>query len=290
MGCRAVAAGCIAAAATPALRRSRQRRRARNFQADKPKQAEPAKPAVAAELQQRAKPDLFDIKDAQKDFVLCIVGNMRPLVRNENGVSFQSRFGFLYKDGSVRIYRRDGQEPVAPALRHSGPIREFAFIEQHGLVLTSSDDSVKVWNGLSGEFRKELSGQFIRPLAFTSISTCAEPGPEPLHFVTIDVAGRVITSWDAATLEPAGAFEPEGTAKLLGAGRTRDGKLLATIAGDHSVTIWSASSKKPLATFFEPLTMAKRCFAEDLNWLKGPRLRLNDEFWQAAAPLLPAKF
>src|SRR5262249_6601507 len=141
---------------------------------------------------------LFDMKEAHKDFLWGSVGNMRPLLRDERGVRFQSRFAMLYKDGTVKIYNPDAKDPVAPPLRHREPIRELGFIEQHGLLITTSDNTVRIWDALTGGLRKELDGEVMRPLAFTSISTCAEPGPEPLRFVTIDASGRVITTWDAA--------------------------------------------------------------------------------------------
>ncbi len=111
---------------------------------------------------------------------------MRPLVRDERGVRFQCRVAILHKDGFVKLYRADAKDPVASALRNRGPIREVGFIEQSHLLITTSDDSVKIWDAFSGTLRKELDGEVMRPLCFTSISTCAEPGPEPLRFATVE--------------------------------------------------------------------------------------------------------
>ena len=228
-------------------------------------------------------------EEVHKDFLLSIVGNMRPLIRNEIGLVFQSRIAILYKDGTVKLYRWESKDPVAPPLRHKAPIREFGFIEQFKLLITTSDESVKIWDALSGELRKELPGEVMLPLAFTSIGTCAEPGPEPFQFVTIDSTGHVVTTWDARTLEQAGQLRPAGTPMLLGACLTRDGQTLATIAADRSLTLWSATSKKPLATFYDPSPVVAHCFAEDVPTLKQPVLQLHDDFWNLVAPLVPPR-
>ena len=55
-----------------------------------------------------------------------------------------------------------------------------------------------------------------------------------------------------------GTFRPEGTAKLLGAGLTRNGKTLATIGDDRSVTLWVVGENKPLAKFHAPSPLVAR--------------------------------
>jgi RNA polymerase sigma factor (sigma-70 family) len=229
------------------------------------------------------------LKERNKNSLLGTIGNMRPVFRDEKGRwLFHSREALLYKDGTVKLFRTNVEAPVAPPLRHRSPIREVSFIEQFKLLITTSDDSVKIWDALSGELRKEIDGQAMRPLLFTSISSCAEPGPGPLQFATIDVSGRTVTTWDARTLEQVMVFRPEGTPRLLGACVTGDGKTLATIAMDRSVTLWSAGSSKPLATFYQPSPVAARCFADDVQLPKKPVLQLYGDFWKIVAPVLPA--
>ena len=285
--------GCLALAAISAIRalayspQPQQPRVERSTAQQKPD--EPVKPAVVAAPRFEDKPFVLAFDQAHKDFLLSKVGNMRPLIRDENGLIFQSRIAILYKDGTVKLYRWESKDPVAPPLRHKAPIREFGFIAQFKLLITTSDDSVKIWDALSGALRKELDGEVMLPLAFTSISTCAEPSPGPFRFVTIDPSGRVITTWDARTLEQVGKFRPEGMPRLLGAGLTRDGNTLATIAADHSVTIWSPTTNKPLATFFDPSPVVAHCFADDVMSLKKPVLKLYDDFWNLVAPLVPPR-
>jgi WD40 repeat protein len=229
------------------------------------------------------------LKERHKDSLLGTVGNMRPLFLDGKGRwLFHSREALLYKDGTVKLFRTNLVDPVVPPLRHRSPIREVSFVEQFKLLITTSDDSVKVWDALSGELRKEIDGNVMRPLLFTSISSCAEPGPGPLCFATIDVSGRTVTTWDARTLEQVTVFRPEGTLALLGACVTGDGKTLATIAADRSVTLWSAGSSKPLATFYEPSPVAAGCFAHDVELPKKPVLQLYGDFWKIVAPVMPA--
>jgi RNA polymerase sigma factor (sigma-70 family) len=253
------------------------------------KPGETPKPATVPARKLEDMPFVRAHEEVHKDFLLSTVGNMRPLIRNEIGLVFQSRIAILYKDGTVKLYRWESKDPVAPPLRHKAPIREFGFIEQFKLLITTSDESVKIWDALSGELRKELPGEVMLPLAFTSIGTCAEPGPEPFRFVTIDSSGHVVTTWDARTLEQVGQFRPEGMPRMLGACLTRDGQTLATIAADRSLTLWSATSKKPLATFYDPSPVVARCFAEDVPTLKQPVLQLHDDFWNLVAPLVPKR-
>jgi RNA polymerase sigma factor (sigma-70 family) len=258
-------------------------------QTQKPKPDETSKKAATTPSHRPEKIFQFDEEEARKGYLLSTVANMRPLLKDERGVRFQCRVAFLYKDGTVKLFNADAKDPVAPPLRHAKPIREFGFIEQAKLLITISDDSMKIWDALTGDLRKELAGEVMRPLAFTSISTCAEPGPDPVRFVTIDAAGRLVTTWDASTLEQVGIFRPEGTPPLLGAGLTRDGKTLATIAADRSVTIWSAPAHKRLATLYESSPVAASCFATDVPFMKQPVLRLMDDVWNAVAPLVPAR-
>ena len=67
-----------------------------------------------------------------------------------------------------------------------------------------------------------------------------------------------MTTWDATTLEQIGVIRPEGAAKLLGAGITRDGKTLATIAEDRSVTLWSLALNSAFATLRPPSPVVAR--------------------------------
>jgi RNA polymerase sigma factor (sigma-70 family) len=287
-------AGCVLLAGVAGLRtvagmprsfqENRADQRAKESETPGPAVAVPAKPAPAPQ----ASLFLFDEREAHKNSLLATWGNMRPLVRDANGVRFQSRLAVLYKDGTAKLFRPDAKDPVVLRLRHGSPVRELGFIEQSRLLFTTSDDRVSIWDALSGALRKEIGGAVMRPLFFSSMSTCAEPGPDPVRLTTIDVAGRAVTIWDAETLAEVAVLRPEGSARMLGAGLSHDGKTLATICGDRSVTLWSMASRKRLASFYEPSPMVARCFPDDVKDLNAPVLRLNEDFWQTVAPILPA--
>ena len=191
-----------------------------------------------------------------QDSLIATVGNMRPLIKTDKGVSFQSREAILYKDGTVKLWLLEAKEPVCPPLRHDGPIREVTFKDDAKLLITVSDDSVKLWDGLTGSLRKEIKGQVVRPLFFNFNSPAT-------RFVTVDVKGAEVTTWDAETLNPIATFRPEGSPRLIGAGLSSDGKTLATIAEDHSVTLWDASRNQAFATVRSPSRLLETVFVDD---------------------------
>ena len=246
-----------------------------------------AKADPAQKSPDELKLELLGDKTRYENFLAMTVGNMRPLVREKGGVSFQTRMVGTYKDGTAKLWGLKSKDPVVPPLRHEGPIREAAFIEQAKLLITTSAKSVKIWDALTGELRKEIEGQVMRPLLFTDISTCAEPGPDPIRFATTDVQGRFVTMWDATTLQPIGEIRPEGTSKLLGAGITRDGRTLATIAEDRSVTLWSLAKNSAFATLRPPTPVVARCFVDDRSSPSAPVLQLDGPFWESVKALVP---
>jgi WD40 repeat protein len=226
-----------------------------------------------------------------KDFIYATFGNMRPLIESPKGVRFQSREVILSKDGTVRVYnfdavwdidpaRDEAMEPMVPPLRHDGPIRDVGIFDDDKLLITSSDDAVKVWDGLSCALRKSIEGQFMYPLFFS------RGGLGGGRFATVDVTGQVVTLWDSKTLEPVGTIRPEGSPKLIGAGLSRDGRTLATIGEDHSVALRDAADGKPFAILRPPTPPIARVFVE-ANWTKKPVLQLDDPFWEGVKSLLP---
>ncbi len=223
-----------------------------------------------------------NFEERHKDYRLATVGNMRPLIEVDGHPQFQSRTAILYKDGTAKLYPfvLDGKEkvrPVAPDLRHAGPIRELGFFNESKVLLTSSDDQVKVWDGLSGEPRKTMDGQFMRPVCFIE---------EGGRFPTVDLAGRAVTLWDSKTLEPVGTIRPEDSPRLIGAGLSKDGRTLATIGEDRSVTLRDATSGKSFAALRPPTPPIVRVFNKE-EWSATLVLQLDDPFWAGVKFLLP---
>lgn len=87
--------------------------------------------------------ELLEDPARYKDSLMGTVGNMRPLTKDN---WFQSRLAVLYKDGTAKLWSLEAVDPIVPPLRHEGPIREVAFVEQAKLLITTSDDSVKIWD------------------------------------------------------------------------------------------------------------------------------------------------
>ncbi len=255
--------------------------------APKPAVGTEAKAGPAQKSPDELKLELLADKTRMDNSLAVTVGNMRPLVRGKGGVWFQTRMVGTYRDGTAKLWDLKSKDPIVPPLRHEGPIREANFIEQAKLLITTSAKSVKIWDALTGELRKEIDGQVMRPLLFTDISTCAEPGPDPIRFATTDVQGRFVTMWDATTLQPIGEIRPEGASKLLGAGITRDGRTLATIAEDHSVTLWSLAKNSAFATLRPPTPVVARCFVDNPSSPSTAILQLDGPFWESVKALVP---
>jgi RNA polymerase sigma factor (sigma-70 family) len=216
-------------------------------------------------------------------FLLAEIGNMKPLIHTKHGVSFTSREAVLYSDGSAKLWSLDRPEPVCPTLRHTDPIRELSFFDGSGLLVTTSDSAVKVWNGATGELRKELPGQFLRPLFFLHDKSGAS------RFVTVDSAGRVVTTWDAKTLEKVDSWEVKGSERLMGAGLSPDGAILATIAEDHTVTLRQADTKQEFARLRPPSRQLGSVFVNDeVKALRRPVLQLHPHFWTVVKDLAPS--
>jgi RNA polymerase sigma factor (sigma-70 family) len=220
--------------------------------------------------------------DRRKDFRLAIVGNMRPLIKDEKGVRFQSREAILYKDGTVKLWLMDTKDSVAAPLRHEGPITDVAFFDSAKLLVTCSDQSVRIWDGLSGQLRKEIAGQLVSPLFFADVGAA-------MRLVTVDRDGRTITTWDLATVEPVGTFRPDPSPRLVGAGLSPDGKILATIGDDRSVSLWDADTQRGFATLRPPSRIIDRVFVTETKLSPDrPTLQLDARFWELVQPLLPS--
>lgn len=251
--------------------------------AQDPAETKPTTPADAKEAAERIMADAFSVR--HKDFRMATVGNFRPLINDDKGVRFQSREAVLYQDGTVKLYTFDvpirTTEPIVPPLRHDDPIREMHIFDESRRLLTASDTMVKFWDGLSGEPKKTIEGQFMRPLLL-------DEQADDEGFATVDVAGKVVTLWNLKTLEPVATIRPEGLPRLIGAGLSKDGKTLATVGEDHSVTLVNVTDRKPFATLSPP-TPPIRLVVVEAKLPNGPflHLQLDKRFWKGVQFLIP---
>ncbi len=239
-----------------------------------------AKPKVKTEAPIKAKADHdLAFKIRHENYAQATIGNF-PGPAEKDG-SAPCREAILYKDGVAKLFEMNSKDPVA-TFRHDGPIRELSINDAVKLVLTTSDDAVKAWDGLTGEPRKTIHGQIIKPL-FGSRG-------EGARFATLDLAGRVVTLWDAGTLEAVGSVRPEESTKLIGAGLSHDGQTLATISEDRSVTLRDAASGKPFATLRAPSPPIAGVIDDKPGpgfTGRPPVLQLDKKFWEGVRFLLP---
>jgi RNA polymerase sigma factor (sigma-70 family) len=250
-------------------------------QAPPPKAVQQPKPADAF-------PFMND-KDRVKDFLYVEIGNIRPLITDALGVRFQSRQAVLYKDGTAKLWSFDRKDPVAPAMRHEGPIRELTFFDEANCLITLSDESVKVWDALTGEFRKELEHQTISPfwLSFA---------PSAKQFVTVDRQRKAATVWETATLNPVGTVQFEKTAPLPATGLSGDGKTVVTfrIGAEPAVDLWDVATGRNLATLRPPSRVVADVVTpdgKDLHkaGLLGSKSARDTLFWGIVRSLAPVR-
>ena len=192
---------------------------------------------------QATQKDTADFNKGHEHFLQAEMGNMLPLLHGKQGVSFTSREVILYDDGSAELWTPD-QPPrflPSPEARRANP---------RSLLLrrlrASGDHFRRRCEALGrgdGALRKELPGQFIRP----SSSSRASRVPAVRHR---RFAGRVVTIRDTKTLDIVATWEMKGPKRLLGAGLSEDGTLLATLAEDHSVSLWRRTRSRNSPRFF----------------------------------------
>jgi hypothetical protein len=215
------------------------------------------------------------------------MGNMHPLIKDEWGVRFQAREAILYKDGTARLWSLQQKDPVA-TFRHGGPIRELDFFNDATLVVTRSDESVKLWHGLTGALRKELDGQTIQPMWLSF-------GHRGMRFVTIDSGHEAVTVWDAVSLNLVSTIRAAGTERFGAAGLTSDGRtvVIFRFGPAPSVELRDVASGRSFATLRPPSSAVAGVFGEGGQGLNNNSLQKfygmrDTPFWDVVQSLAPA--
>jgi RNA polymerase sigma factor (sigma-70 family) len=227
-------------------------------------------------------------KVRMKDFVYAEIGNMRPLIKDARGVRFQSREAIVYKDGTAKLWSTEQKDPVAPPLRHKGPIQELTFFDEANCLITLSDESVKIWDALTGEFRKELEHQTISPLWLSF-------APSARRFATLDAKRKAATVWDAASMSAIGTVQLDRTAPIPATGLSGDGKTLVTFrfGALPTIELWDVASGRSFATVRGPSAVIADVFTPDGKGLhraglQGSVSARDTPFWEAVRLLAPA--
>ena len=226
-------------------------------------------------------------KERMKDWLQATIGNMRPLIEDEKGVRFQSREAIRYKDGTAKLWSQEKKDPVAPTLRHKGPIRELTFFDESNLLITRSDESIKVWDALTGEPRKELEGQTIRPMWLSF-------APGAKRFVTIDSEHKTVTVWDAVTLAAVATLRSADAERIVEAGLSGDGKTVVMFrySPAPSAELCDVASGRTFATLRPPSSAVAEIFAEGGKPLNRDKLQKSvgqrdTRFWEVVQSLAP---
>ena len=226
-------------------------------------------------------------KERMKDDVYAEVGNMRPLIEDARGVRFQSREAIVYKDGTAKLWSPDQRDPVAAAFRHKGPIRELTFFDESNLLVTRSDESIKLWDALTGEPRKELEGQTIGPMWLSF-------APGAKRFVTMDSKGKAVTVWDAVTINPIATLHATSTDRVDAAGLSGDGKtvVMFRLSPVPSAELWDVTSGRTFATLGPPSSAVTEILAEEGKGLNRAKLQQSvgqrdTRFWEVVQSLAP---
>jgi RNA polymerase sigma factor (sigma-70 family) len=206
-------------------------------------------------------------KERYKDASYVEIGNMRPLIKFERGFRSQSREAVLYKDGTAKLWSHEQKDPVAPPLRHDGAIRNMTFFDEANLLVTQSDASVKLWDGLTGELRKELPGQYMSPMWLSFVFN-------GMRFISIDSTRTTVTVWDASTLKPVAKLRLEKAPTGLEAGLSNDGKtaLTFTFGKEQAIELWDVAAVRSIAVLRPPSRAVTEVFTDKGTQLNQARL------------------
>ncbi len=222
-------------------------------------------------------------KERVKNALYVEIGNMRPLINDARGVRFQTREGIVYKDGTARLWSPAQKEPVAPPFRHDGPIRELTFFDEAGLLVTRSDDSIKIWDALTGAPRKEFAGQTLSPMWLTF-------APGGKRFVTYERGGKAVTVWDTEKLTAVNTIVPPGDAGAA-VGLSRDGKTVVRFlfGTEPTVELWDVASGRSFATLRLPSPAVAEAFTAQGKDLNKEYVHRDGRFWDFVRSLAPLK-
>jgi RNA polymerase sigma factor (sigma-70 family) len=251
------------------------------------KKPEPSEPAPKPLVEKPDAPPGFEKR--YEGFQSATFGNFLPILTDAKGPRYQAREFVLNRNGEVVIWNHDTNAAVGPPIRHEGaPITGIEVFDGCGGPLTSlnkdlrylvtrAGDSMRFWNGLTGEPRGELKGQAMNRQWELVYS------PRTGAFVTIAKDGRAANLWDMATLRPLGTFEVN-SARLIAASLSKDGKVLITFRDDRSALLWDIGSRSSFATLQPPSAIIARVVKDDGTLDKA---KLDDRFWDVISSLGP---
>jgi RNA polymerase sigma factor (sigma-70 family) len=256
-------------------------------------QASPAKAQAPPTPKSDRASELMDLypfmndKERLKDCIYAELGNMRPLIEDARGARFQIRLATAYKDGTAKLWSWEKKGPVAPTFRHKGPIRELTFFDQSNLLVTRSDESIKIWDGLTGELKKELAGQTIQPMWLSF-------APYAKRFVTMDSGRKAVTVWDSVTLAAVATLRSADPERIVEVGLSGDGNTVVMFRYSPvpSAEFSDVVSGRTYATLRPPSSALTELLDDGGKSLNRARLQKSvgerdTRFWEVVKSLAP---
>ncbi len=238
-------------------------------------------PAAAAVGKTNPRPETFPFvsEERMRDYTHATIGRLPSLLDDRGDAHFTDREAVSYKDGTAKLWNQEQKDPIA-VLRNQGPIHDLAFFNESGLLVTASDEGVRVWDGRHGKLLKDLPGQAIRPLR----DSISQGGG---RFLTFDLRDGAVSVWDTARLERVAHFRPAATASA--AGLSDDGRIAATfhLGEDFSVELWDVTSGQMFATLRPPSPSVASIRNQDGREVDERKVDHGTRFWELARSLAP---
>jgi WD40 repeat protein len=182
--------------------------------------------------------------------------------------------------GAIRLWHRDTGKERDIANGMFGRIGSVLFLPDGKRIITGSEDSVRVWDALTGRELRRPSGT----------------EPRYSFFVAVSPDGRLAASggfdkkvhlWDVATGKTVGQLEMDSNDLIAGLAFTPDGKTLATTSYTGVIALWDVASGKKLRQMSEQQKWAGRvAFTPDGESLASASIEANGDFtirfWETA--------
>ncbi len=215
-------------------------------------------------------------EERRRDYLIATIGN--SLTAGDGRIV--NREAILYKNGTVKLWSFDAHSAIGEPLRHKGPIRNLAFLDKANLLVTTSDDGMKLWDAVSGTPKSEIEGP---PNPLLGYCYSAKTG----RFVTIEAGRRAVSLRDASTFKSLSSFPCDGPPALATA-LTEDGATLITFREDRAVELRDLATSQIFATLRPPSVVAD-IVRPDRSIDRSKLERIGGRFWEIVQLLGPRR-
>jgi WD40 repeat protein len=151
-------------------------------------------------------------------------------------------------EGAVQVWDVKTQRQVGPTWKgHHGEVTSVTFnTDGSTLASGSSDETVILWNTITGQRRRELQVAhtvpgLVRP--YNAVESLAF-SPDGRRLAAGTASGLVYV-WDAITGQPLDPFDTGARAVIWSIAFSPDGRLLAAGSADTTIYVWNVVTRKP---------------------------------------------